>query len=345
MIKVNFLSFEQPIGQFYFCVINADALKKICHVEHRSKGDGVQRDESMARIKEIAKYCDDPDATFPTPIILAIDSDKVSIKNNFLEIDDAEYCASIIDGQHRLSGIVKSGKAKLFNMPVVIMLDATEEEKAYVFSIINSKQTKVPPSLIYDLFNVSSYRSPQKTAHEIARALNADENSPFYNRLKMLGKGGGPLAVLSQGAFVKRLLPLITRAPDDYALKIKNDINLPPESLPFNKFFRDGKDEVILKILNNYFNAVSIIFDVEWADPNKYILSKAIGFGALMKSFPKIYDIGVSKKTLTQDFFVDVLTDVKNHFISNNIELTSFHYSSNEQSINKLSKEIIDAIS
>lgn len=154
-----------------------------------------------------------------------------------------------------------------------------------------------------------------------------------------------PLAVLSQGAFVKRLLPLITRSPDDYALKIKNDINLPPESLPFNKFFRDGKDEVILKILNNYFNAVSIIFDVEWADPNKYILSKAIGFGALMKSFPKIYDIGVSKKTLTQDFFVDVLTDVKNHFISNKIELTSFHYSSNEQSINKLSKEIIDAIS
>ena len=87
------------------------------------------------------------------------------------------------------------------------MFDLTEEEKAYVFSIINSKQTKVSSSLIYDLFSLSQHRSPTKTAHEIARALNRNTESPFYKRLKMLGKKieGEDKATLSQGTFVKYL--------------------------------------------------------------------------------------------------------------------------------------------
>lgn len=345
MIKVKYIPFEQPIGHFYFCVINATVLGNICHVETRSGDGGIQRDASSARIKEISRYCKDPDATFPTPIIIAIDSgDARILDDNFLTINEEKKCASIIDGQHRLSGIIASGNAGKFNLPVVIMLDATEEEKAYVFSIINSKQTKVPPSLIYDLFNVSSYRSPQKTAHEIARALNADTKSPFFNRLKMLGKGGGELAYLSQGAFVKRLLPLITKKPDEYALNIKNEVKLIPETLPFNKFFIEDKDEVILKILTNYFSAAEKVFNDEWNHPDKFILSKAIGFGALMKAFPKIYEIGVQNKTLKEDFFVEKFNKVRAALNNRGVKLTSEYFSSNEQDINRLSKIIKESL-
>lgn len=83
---------------------------------------------------------------------------------------------------------MKSKRAVDFNLPVVLMFNLTMEEKAYVFSIINSTQTKVSMSLIYDLFDLSKTRSFQKTAHEIARSLNKMNNSPFFNRLKMLGK-------------------------------------------------------------------------------------------------------------------------------------------------------------
>lgn len=68
------------------------------------------------------------------------------------------------------------------------MFDLTDEEKAYVFSIINSKQTRVNPSIVYDLFSLAERRSPQKTCHEIARGINSNPDSPFYKKLKMLGK-------------------------------------------------------------------------------------------------------------------------------------------------------------
>lgn len=75
----------------------------------------------------------------------------------------------------------------IFELLVVLIFDLTEEEKAYIFSIINSKQIKVSMNLIYDLFELSEKRSPQKTVHEMARALNQKEAFPFHNRLKMLG--------------------------------------------------------------------------------------------------------------------------------------------------------------
>jgi hypothetical protein len=96
------------------------------------------------------------------------------------------------------------------------MIDATEEQKALIFATINGKQTKVPASLIYDLFAVTKTRSPYKTAHEIARALNSTPTSPWYRRLKMLGKKTAPGSAesLSQGTFVKFLLPRISSEPD-----------------------------------------------------------------------------------------------------------------------------------
>ena len=85
----------------------------------------------------------------------------------------------IIDGQHRINGLKESGLASKFSLPVVFMVDLDSYQKAYVFSVINSKQVSVPSSLIYDLFALSKNRSPFKTCHEITRALNRSENSPF----------------------------------------------------------------------------------------------------------------------------------------------------------------------
>ena len=97
---------------------------------------------------------------------------------------------------------------------VVVMFDLTEEEKAYIFSTINSNQTKVDKSLIYDLFELSKTRSPHKTCHEIARIMNSDKNSPFYGKLKMLGKKSDKTAILSQGTFVNYLCRLMSNKPN-----------------------------------------------------------------------------------------------------------------------------------
>lgn len=336
----QYLKFEQPAGTFYLTVLTADEIGSIYTVDKRSDGTGHQRDESKSRRKEIALYCEDPDAAFPTPIILAIDSENISLTDGLLTIEDKENIASVLDGQHRISGILQSNCPEKFELPVVIVIDATEEEKAYIFSIINSKQTRVSPSLIFDLFNVSTVRSPQKTCHEIARSLNSDPKSPFFQRLKMLGKGGGHLASISQGSFIKSLMLLITKYPDRYAIGSKNNQDLQPENLPFNKYYLEGHDDVIRTILLNLFSAVENVFPVEWSDPSRFILSKAIGYGAILDIYPMIHRKGIAKGSLKQEFFNDVMLRFRRELEENNVELTSQFFSSNAQGIGKLSKII-----
>ena len=155
---IDLLKVEQPIGEFYIGVLSATTLVKTIIIEQRSKGsDFFQRDDNPKRVKDITYYCEDPDATFPTPIIIAVDSEKNSSINfnsdeNKLTFDDEAILGSAIDGQHRILGIKNSDKIDKFNLPVVIMFDLDEWEKAYIFATVNSNQKQVQSSLIYDLF-------------------------------------------------------------------------------------------------------------------------------------------------------------------------------------------------
>src|SRR5437868_2343049 len=74
---------QQPIGRFYIARISADNLITITHVDvrriEREEREvetvlGIQRPLSKTRVKEIGEYVNTVDATFPTSIILAIDS-------------------------------------------------------------------------------------------------------------------------------------------------------------------------------------------------------------------------------------------------------------------------------
>lgn len=347
MKNLNYLQFNQPAGTFYMLKLPAKFVAKIMTVKERNEnGEGTQRDDSKTRIEEISNYCNDPDATFPTPVILAIDSEHLSFNesNGTVDIADIAEIADVLDGQHRIKGIAKSKNIDKFELPIVFVKDATEEQKAYIFSIINSKQTRVSPSLIFDLFAVMKKRSPQKTCHEIARTFNKNENSPFFGRLKMLGKGGGTNASLSQGTFVKKLITLITKKPDDYLVKIKNDDELPSEDLPFNSYFIENRDEVIFKILSNLFSAVRSQFNYEWENPDKFILSKGIGYGAIIKSFPKMFRKGKKDGDLSLSFFEKVFSNLKIVLDRKNIELTSEYFGSNEAEVTKLSRLIDEAI-
>jgi DGQHR domain-containing protein len=348
-IEIPVISFEQPIGTLYFGKLNASILVEIAETHRRIYEDyepkgGEQRDLSRKRAKDIAEYCKDPDATFPTPIILALGNEHYSLHDDVictLKLD-SKFRYKILDGQHRIEGIKLAGEKyyKNFELPIVFVVNPTEEECAYIFSIINSKQTRVSPSLIYDLFEVSSQRSPQKSCHDIARALNSDKNSPFYNRLKMLGKGGGVLASISQASFIKFLLENITSKPNRALRAIKQGNSIEVEDLPFNKYFREEKDEVILKILENLFSAVSKVFHDEWNDPKSFILSKAIGYGAILKAFPVIYSTGVELATLDENYFIRYMQGVKEQMKTKELAFTSDYFSSNEASRKKLAIEI-----
>ena len=349
-ITFHVLPIEQPIGVFYLSKVKAKALMGTVDIVSRNNNEeGVQRELSEQRVKDIAYYCDDPDATFPTPIIISVNNDvNVTFNNdNTITIEYTNQFGDVIDGQHRLKGIQQSANIDLFELPIILMFNLTLEEKAYVFSTINSNQKKVDRSLIYDLFGVSSGRSPQRTAHEIARAMNTMSSSPFCNRLKMLGKKtpDQPDATISQGTFSKRIVSLISKNENVDLLMCKNGITLEnDDTLPFRKYFIEDKDEVILKILLNCFYALRNVFPEEWSQPKDFILWKTTGFNAVVDSLKTIIPIGIKQKRLTHEFFNEVFTRFKDTLNERSIVLTSDFFGSGESETTKLKNLILASI-
>src|SRR5262249_33597611 len=127
---------------------------------------GIQRRLSKNRVAELERYIDLPDSTFPTSIVLCLSSNDVNLKRGeILEIRDVEDVAKVIDGQHRIASLARYEGT--FDVPVSIFIDMDIEEQASLFTSINLAQTPVSKSLLYDLYEYSKIRSPQKTAHNI----------------------------------------------------------------------------------------------------------------------------------------------------------------------------------
>ncbi len=349
MKKIYLIKISQPIGTFYCGKIFSDDLKIIASPQKRDNTGGIQRRLRAERIKDISQYCEDPDATFPTPIIIAIDESNnlKKLENDIFEYDldmNEKIHAEILDGQHRLYGIIDSKKN--IELPIVIMFNLTEEEKAYIFSTINSNQQKVDKSLIYDLFELSRTRSPYKTCHELARLFNSNNSSPFYGRLKMLETRESENETLSQGTFVRYVLNLVTDNPQkDYIdLKSGKRIKYENASCPLRYYFLNNQDEVIYLILSNCFSAAKNVFREEWDNPKRYILTKTTGFGGIVKflksALPMIFK---GSKDLTIAAFEKIFKNVKNDFSIQHIVLTSSFFPPGEMGEKKLAEYINNA--
>ena len=339
--KYDVLEVTQPIGTFYLSSIPANVLLRTVKSARRSLSEGVQRDASKLRIKQIANFCTNHDAVFPTPIIVSVEENKAWLEKNKICFYDNQIMGDILDGQHRLLGLQDSDNAGDFMLPVVFMFGLNAEEKAYIFSIINSKQTKVSPSLLFDLFGLTEKRCPQKTAHDIARALNSMSSSPFCNRLKMLGKkeANQELATLSQGTFAQSIMLLYSKYPDKDKERMSVGENLEDDGTPLRQFFMHGLDDAILKIILNFFKALKDAYPDEWKEPATNILWKSTGFRGMIKALPQIMKKGISEGYLTYDYFNQYI----GHFKASNsdVKFDSEHYGSGEAAQNKLCKDVL----
>jgi len=335
-ITLQVIPFDQPVGSFLLSVMQVPELIRISRADPRKFDSismetvgGIQREPSRKRIGEIANYARTADAAFPTVFLLALDDGCYTLDDKSIEIR-GDGVADIVDGQHRILGLREADIRDEFVVPVVFLLEATEEQRALIFATINGKQTKVPASIIYDLFGVTETRSPYKTAHEIARALNSMDSSSWFRRLKMLGKKTpGSLESLSQGTFVKFLLPHISKKPDAVRNILKMHDKPPAEDdCIFNQYFREEKDSTILKILINVFDAARNTWPEEWGNPSKYTLTKTHGFTGIMKALPEMVQKGKQKQDLSVKYFEEVFQDVKNDMQTLNMQFTVTHFPS-----------------
>jgi DGQHR domain-containing protein len=317
-LQVKVFEVEQPIGTFYVGVMKASALREIAYADTRRQSEreiesysGIQRELSERRRIEIRQYISTFDAAFPNSFIIAVKSEHVlRQEDGVLILRQGDDTASLIDGQHRLAGFDEHSDDG-FDLIVAIFIDLPLEDQAMIFATINIKQTRVNPSLVYDLFEETKARSPQKTCHNISKSLNTDKTSPFYHQIKPLGKRTEEFrGRLTQATFVKQLLPLVCINPDTVRDRIKRGEQLDAnDSLNrdrvFWRFFAEDKDWAILRAVTNYFNAVRAVFPEDWAT-NDSPLARTIGFSALIRLLEKIARNGLAatpEPRLDQSFF------------------------------------------
>lgn len=323
-IDVPVMEVTQPLGVFYVGVIDAKDLRRIAAADTRRQEErevetfsGIQRELNRKRQTEIQQYISTFDAAFPNSFIVSVMSkDLMEQTSTRLRIRDHEKAASIIDGQHRLAGFTELNQDN-FQLVVAIFVDLPIEDQAMLFATINLKQTKVNPSLVFDLFEETKLRSPQKTCHNVSKAMNNDKDSPLHHRIKPLGKKMDDYTgVLTQASFVKSLLPNVSSNPEKIRDDIKRKKPLDPEDPEnreciFWKLFVEEKDWAILKILTNYFRAVADVFPDDWNPAKNSPLARTIGFHALMRLLPDVYQLGSKAGTFEKSFFVERFSRAK----------------------------------
>lgn len=329
-IEVKCLEVRQPIGTYYIGVIKHDDLVKISYADIRrlEVGDekrevevysGIQRELSRNRVKEISKYVNLIDATFPSSVILHINEKDVEYnkESGIMHLPFRDNVAKVLDGQHRIAGLENfQGDRESFDVNVTIFIEMELEDQAIVFATINKTQTKVNKSLVADLFAFAKYRSPQKTCHNIVRALNQKEGSPFKDKIKILGTADDKeKETITQATFSQTLIDFISKDPMDDRNTYKKgkvpeeytDKDL--ERRPLRNLFISEEDAQIAKIIWNFFDAVQEKWPKAWWNVEKeMILNKSTGFIALMRFFREAY-VSHNKigSVAPKDFYLELL--------------------------------------
>ena len=327
MIAIPCIKVRQPIGTFYVGVIGCQKLLRISYADiRRIEGRdvenyiGIERPLDPKRVNKIKQYVRTVDATFPSAIIVAVESINTdyNAEEGILFIADDDKVARIIDGQHRLAGLEDYVDSD-FDLIVTIFVDIDMENQAMIFATINLEQTKVNKSLVYDLFEFAKQRSPEKTSHTIAMTLNAKEGSPFKNKIKILGSAGSSEETVSQALFVDALLKMISDNPmlDRDLLKrgqtlTRATTDMEEKGLIFRNMFIDKQDSDIAVVLWNYFGAVQAKWGNYWNEPIPgYLLNRTTGIGGLMLFLPYAYrNVASSKRLPTEDDFDELFARV-----------------------------------
>lgn len=305
-IKINIIKVKQNIGSFFIGKLTPKILHLISNKKLSRIQDpvfGIQRDPKNFKINEIKEYIKSKDATFPNNIIIAIQNDPLEEEQSYILNDEGDSIqikledgiANILDGQHRVNGFDKNNEE--FELPVAIFLDLSLGEQAKIFAKINSTQTKVDLTLVYDLFGITEDRTPEKVAFHLVEHLNTEADSAWKGKIKTLTDKKGDLAQGSMAKFFhKELLE-------------KNFI--------FKKLYFEGKDTDIKNILMNYFNAIAKVFIEEWENrEKKYILTKTTGFNGFMLFFLDLIKLANDKdEPLSTNFFEKYLVNAKPNFL------------------------------
>ena len=320
----NILEVRQPVGLFLLGRVKASQLLKITHSDPRRYNQelddyvGIQREIDEKKIKQLREFINTSDAAMPNSIIGTLKPDKYEYVSGpkILKIEENSDSFAIIDGQHRLASFSYQKIAENFEIIVTFFVELDIEMQAYLFSIINMNQKKLNPSLMQDLTELFTITTPDKLAHNLAKAFNKKENSPWNKQIKMLGTREDAYAgIISQYTFTREIVNLTADTRLYYRIrdilkktknqrKYLNDIEMPIGKHVLWKFYVEENDHGIYTMLETYFNSIKNAFPLEWCNKD-FILSKTTGYIAFMNFFRQLYLKAVQEKRKLDVSFFD----------------------------------------
>ncbi|GGE79664.1 DGQHR domain-containing protein [Priestia taiwanensis] len=331
-IILNAIETNQPIGNFYIAKINARDLYKASTVdrlmiEMQSEENelfykGIQREINESKVRSLEDYIKSPDATFPNSIILNVDEKYVISKTlDSLVLRATTNTFSVIDGQHRLEGF-RGYTETNFELVVSIFIGLSIEEQARIFTIINSEQTKVNPSVqIFQELHDKVY-TPRKMAATITTMFAKDIESPWVNKIKLLGIKDeiSSEGIISLSAFVKPIIGYIYDDRRYHFVRTKiltedfesiSNLEVARGSISvFWKLYIQKNEAVMYKILFNYYKSISIVLKKDWKNKES-LLTKTTGYNALMLLFKDVFEKAESQQDFSIENFNHLLKGLK----------------------------------
>ncbi len=149
--------------------------------------EGFQRMVNTKRAMDIALAVLDQHRTFPNAIVLATDTEAISVDAGVVTIPERVRFL-VVDGQHRLW----AQKHSDYEAPYacIIHTGLSPEGMANLFLEINDNQKRVPASLRWDLIRLIRPEDDQQrlAAAEIVFLLATEEESPFFQRIDLTGE-------------------------------------------------------------------------------------------------------------------------------------------------------------
>lgn len=283
---------------------------RFTYMDEDGNNDNYQRRTDEIRIPGIKnfiresilkeKYGNGIAVIFPTAMLVSAQTDN-DINDNqnsyrWNEIFEKDIMPEfmIVDGQHRLKGMIEVYKDLEYLLPglqtdddryikdyleryrfnCTVMINFDMWEQAQIFADVNFTQKKVSKDLYYSIYGMNPPSEPidyKKNciyiAHNLVKLFNTNNESPFKGCIKMLGSGKG---VISQSAMADSFIEQM-RTPsgmwyvDPYG---------PPQ-----------KHKHMAVEAFSFFCEVKDVFSDIWIKDGKHtsIICKTTGFAALVK--------------------------------------------------------------
>lgn len=238
-----------------------------------------QRPILRKKVDELARYylaCRDDGAVpaIPGAVLLTADAPLEFIpegNNPFvgvLRFDDGDETLRVLDGQHRLLALAAllhseeiseadRAAARTLQVPAVFFAGLPSPSIVEMFVTINSKHTKLNPSLLFSLKGRQLYADPMDARiHDTIHKLNDAAASPLNGQIKMLGVGKGKI---TQATLATEFRKTLTALQSSYGEAV---------------WFQDFIDHAPRFYLA-YFRALANVFESSWSSKKHSIQAPA----------------------------------------------------------------------